>query len=128
MLRIATLMLCLLLAAAAAGRYRAEVSVREAREAVEMLEHEKGDEARRIQVLRAELAWLESPERLVKIAQEKTILEPMTGAQLMSPVEFVTAFAGDSANDRAARAEAIAEAMHLSQNLVQNLRSVPTPQ
>jgi len=44
MLRIATLLLCILLASAAAGRYRAEVSVREARDEINRLQVEKEDE------------------------------------------------------------------------------------
>lgn len=98
MLRIATLLLCILLTAAAAGRYQAEVSVREAREEIKKLEQEKIDEARRIQVLRAELAWLESPDRLAKIAREKTELEPLTGKQLISSAQFVSALSSTAPN------------------------------
>lgn len=97
MLRFCTVLLCLLLAAAVAGRYHAEVSVREEREHIRSLEAKKFEEKRRIQILRAELAWLESPERLVKIAAEKTDLEPITGAQLMDTAEFIAAMKGEAA-------------------------------
>lgn len=96
MLRISTFLLCLLLAAASAGRYRAEVAVRETRQSIEMLEQAKADEERRIQVLRAELAYLENPERLAKIAREKTDLEPLTGHQLLNSGEFLSALGADS--------------------------------
>lgn len=90
MLRISTFLLCVLLAAAAAGRYQAEVQVRQEREAIRNLEAESKEEERRIQVLKAEVAWLESPDRLSKIAREKTGLEPLTGQQLLTSREFVS--------------------------------------
>jgi len=100
MLRVSTFLLCLLLAAASAGRYRAEVAVRETRQSIGDLERTKAEEERRIQVLRAELAFLENPERLAKIAREKTELEPLTGHQLLSPKEFLTAMGADDIIDR----------------------------
>ncbi len=103
MLRIATLLLCILLAAAAAGRYRAEVSVREARDEINRLQVEKEDETRRIQVLRAELAWLESPERLAKIAKEQTQLVPVSGRQIIGSAEFISVFSNEKADVQALR-------------------------
>lgn len=99
MLRIATFLLCLLLAAASAGRYRAEVSVRETRKEIENLQKEQIEEQRRIQVLRAELAYLESPDRLAKIAEDQTDLEPLMGQQLLTSGEFLTAFGVSAADD-----------------------------
>ncbi|MFQ5563153.1 MAG: hypothetical protein ACE5FO_06250 [Parvularculaceae bacterium] len=92
MIRITMIFLCLLLAAAAAGRYKAEVSVRETHEEIRRLQQEKVQELRKIQTLRAELAYLESPERLAKIAEKKTDLKPLTGAQLLSGRQFAAAF------------------------------------
>ena len=92
MIRITMLFLCLLLAAAAAGRYKAEVSVRESRQDIQKLQKEKAQELRKIQTLRAEIAYLESPERLAKIAVKTTDLQPLTGAQLLTADQFVAAF------------------------------------
>lgn len=95
MIRITTIFLCLLLAAAAAGRYRAEVSVRETRMELEKLETSKLEEQRSIQMLRAEVAYLENPERLAKIANAKTDLRPSEQGQTPSAQDFAAAF-GDS--------------------------------
>lgn len=95
MVRITMILLCFLLAAAAAGRYQAEVSVREVRRDIHGLDHARAQELSKIQVLRAEIAYLESPERLAKIASEVTDLQPLSGAQLMTADEFLTAF-GDA--------------------------------
>ncbi len=92
MIRITTIFLCLLLAAAAAGRYRAEVSVRETRMELEKLETSKLEEQQSIQMLRAEVAYLESPERLAKIAKAKTDLRPSESDQMLSAQEFAAAF------------------------------------
>ena len=96
MLRIATLLLCLLLAAASAGRYRAEVAVQETRKDIERLQREQEDEKRRIQVLRAELAFLESPDRLANIAEEQSDLQPLSGRQFYSTSEFIAILTGTS--------------------------------
>jgi cell division protein FtsL len=85
------ILLCLLLLAAAAGRYQAEVAVRETRRELNRLENEKARELSEIQVLRAEIAYLESPERLARIAERHTDLAPLAGAQLMTADEFLIA-------------------------------------
>lgn len=95
MVRITMILLCFLLAAAAAGRYQAEVSVRQVRQEINALDSARVRELSQIQVLRAEIAYLESPERLAKIAAQITDLEPLTGAQLMTADEFLVAF-GDA--------------------------------
>ncbi|WP_411817605.1 hypothetical protein [Hyphococcus sp. DH-69] len=95
MIRITTIFLCVLLAAAAFGRYRAEVSVRELREDIEKIEISQVEEVRAIQMLRAEIAYLENPERLAKVANAKTDLRPSTGDQMMSAREFAAAFGGE---------------------------------
>jgi len=92
MIRIATIFLCLLLAGAAAGRYRAEVSVRETRSELQQLENTKIEEERTIQMLRAETAFLENPERLSKIADAKTTLRPSARSQILSAREFAAVF------------------------------------
>ncbi|PQA89092.1 hypothetical protein CW354_03855 [Marinicaulis flavus] len=82
----------MLLAAAAFGRYRAEVSVRELREDIERIETSKVEEQREIQMLRAEIAYLENPDRLSKIAETKTDLRPSTSAQRVNAREFAALF------------------------------------
>ncbi len=94
MIRITTIFLCMLLAAAAFGRYRAEVSVRELREDIENIETSKVEELREIQMLRAEIAYLENPDRLAKIAETKTDLRPSTLGQRVNARDFA-AFFGD---------------------------------
>ena len=92
MMRLTTLILCLILAAAAAGRYKAESAVRDARTELRQLERAKQTTISDIQLLRAEVAYLESPERLASIAERMTDLEPLSGAQLMTAEDFAIAF------------------------------------
>ena len=92
MIRITTIFLCIVLAAAAFGRYRAEVSVRELREEIDEIETSQVEELRSIQMLRAEIAYLENPERLAKIAEMKTDLRPSDSEQLINAQEFAVAF------------------------------------
>jgi hypothetical protein len=84
-----------LLAAAAFGRYRAEVSVRELREDIERIETSQLEELRTIQMLRAEIAFLENPERLSKVAAAKTDLRPSSGDQLVNAPEFAVLIGDD---------------------------------
>ncbi len=95
MIRITTIFLCVLLAAAAFGRYRAEVSVRELREDIQEIETSQVEELRSIQMLRAEIAYLENPDRLAKVAGTKTDLRPSDSAQLVNAREFA-ALLGDT--------------------------------
>lgn len=94
MIRITTIFLCMLLAAAAAGRYRAEVSVKEARSELKRLEISKWEELRSIQMLRAEVAYLENPDRLSKIAMAKTDLRPSAREQLLTARQFAVIMNG----------------------------------
>lgn len=94
MVRLTMLLLCLLLAAAAAGRYQAEVAVRESRKEIEALKAARTSELQQIQTLRAEIAYLESPERLAALAAKLTDLEPLAADQLMSAADFRVAFGG----------------------------------
>ena len=105
MMRLTMFLLCILLAAAAAGRYQAEAAVRETRFELRRLEKEKADELTQIQVLRAEIAYLESPDRLSAIANKMTDLSPLSGTQLYSADEFELAF-GAGAGPAAAEARA----------------------
>lgn len=97
MLRLTMILLCFILAAAAAGRYQAEAAVRETRLELKRIERAKAEELTSIQLLRAEVAYLESPERLAAIAQRVTDLEPLSGAQLMTAEDFAIAFDGEAA-------------------------------
>ncbi len=99
MMRFTTFLLCLILAAAAAGRYKAEVAVRDAKSEARALEQQKAQELSSIQVLRAEVAYLERPERLAEIAGSVTGLAPLSGAQLMTAEDLEYAF--NSARDAA---------------------------
>lgn len=95
MIRITTIFLCVLLAAAAFGRYRAEVSVRELRKDIERIETSQVEELRSIQMLRAEIAFLENPDRLAKVAEAKTDLRPSTAEQVVNARQFAANFSGD---------------------------------
>ena len=97
MIRISTIFLCILLAAAAVGRYRAEAAVKEARQELERLDMEDVEQRRAIQMLRAEIAYLENPERLARIAEAKTDLRPSQGAQTLSAGQFAAVFGVDDA-------------------------------
>lgn len=92
MMRLTMILLCFVLAAAAAGRYQAEAAVRETRNELKKLERVKEQELTSIQLLRAEVAFLENPDRLATIADKMTSLEPLSGAQLMSADDFRVAF------------------------------------
>jgi hypothetical protein len=94
MMRVTTFILCILLAAAAAGRYTAEEAVRETKREIERLDRAKSSAVDDIQLLRAEVAFLENPDRLARIAGQVTDLSPLTGAQIMTAEDFRVAFSG----------------------------------
>lgn len=96
MVRLTMLLLCLLLAGAAAGRYQAEVAVRQSRKEIEQLKAERASELQQIQTLRAEIAYLENPQRLAALAAKLTDLKPLSADQLMSAEDFRLAFGGQS--------------------------------
>lgn len=108
MMRFTMILLCLVLAAAAAGRYQAEAAVRETRNDLRRLEQTKEKELSSIQLLRAEIAYLESPDRLAEIAESMTDLDPLSGSQLMTAEDFAVAFAKEAAKDPAAASGEIA--------------------
>ena len=95
MFRITTLFFCALFLAAVAGRYRAEESVQNAREELLKLEAEQFEEIRQVKMLRAEIAYLENPERLARIAKATTDLRPPVTTELMTASEFRNAILGE---------------------------------
>ncbi|WP_425409534.1 cell division protein FtsL [Hyphococcus sp.] len=117
MIRITTIFLCFVLAAAAFGRYKAEVSVRELRKEIDSIETSQVEELRSIQMLRAEIAYLENPERLAKIADMKTTLRPSEGEQLQNAQEFAVAFGLEEAapGDDEPASDVILNAMAMAQ-------------
>lgn len=96
MMRLTMILLCFMLAAAAAGRYKAEAAVRETRLELQRLERARTIETSSIHALRAEVAYLESPERLAGVADAVTDLRPLSGAQLLTAEDFVADFGGGS--------------------------------
>ena len=114
MLRISMLLLCLIVAAAAAGRYKADAAVREMRRELGRIDRAKADELSRIQALRAEVAFLESPENLSGIATKMTNLQPLTGAQLLTAQDFGLAF-GEPEEDPQPVASATERSVDLAQ-------------
>ena len=114
MMRLTTLLLCLILAAAAAGRYKAESAVRDSRAELRRLDREKSATISEIQLLRAEVAYLESPERLAAIADRATDLEPLSGAQLLTADDFELAFGANAAARNAATTAENAEPIEVA--------------
>ena len=96
MFRITTIFLCVLLATAATGRYRAEEAVRKAHAEIAALEAKTLDEQRAIQMLRAEIAYLENPARLAKVAEVRTDLRPTERGQILSARQFAQAMGSDA--------------------------------
>jgi len=111
MIRITMIFLCLILAGAAAGRYQAEVRVKQKREEIRALESAKARELAEIQLLRAEIAYLEGPERLADIAEKVTSLKPLTGKQLMTADDFAIAF-GHSQKEAPTAPESVDTILH----------------
>lgn len=114
--RILTLSLCALFIAAAAGRYSAEERVRDTRREIAKLERERAEEERAIQTLRAEIAYLENPNRLAEIATEKTALRPPDSEQLLTAHGFALAMGAGHADpaDRAPPPTFIADAIAMA--------------
>ncbi|MEM6413099.1 MAG: hypothetical protein AAF720_00380 [Pseudomonadota bacterium] len=100
MIRFSTIFLCAVLFVAAAGRYKAETAVREVDKKIAQLKEEQKKELREFQILRTELALLESPDRLAELARAHTDLVPASGAQMMTAEDFLLAFGGHPAADK----------------------------
>ena len=80
------------LAAAVAGRYRAEIAVKSTEDEIGVVETAIEDAEREVRALETSKAYLERPERLEKIALDGTDLEPLSHTQIVSAAEFVAQF------------------------------------
>ncbi|WP_031551094.1 hypothetical protein [Parvularcula oceani] len=88
MMRIVTPILCLALAAAAAGRYHAEADVRAARSELSEVEAARLAEEEKAQRLRLEVEVLESAARLEELNAQTIKLAPARAEQLTTRSEF----------------------------------------
>ncbi|MEM1397240.1 MAG: hypothetical protein AAGH38_07310 [Pseudomonadota bacterium] len=91
-MRISLIILCVVLFAAAAGRYSAEASTQALDRKISKLELQKARQERSIQMLTAEVAMLETPARLQQLAEEMTDLAPPSSDRLLAGREFFLAF------------------------------------
>ncbi|MEM8934797.1 MAG: hypothetical protein AAGC77_00125 [Pseudomonadota bacterium] len=94
MIKITTILLFFLLGLSAVGRYQAETSVRQTQADLVELDLDRIEEERAIKVLRAEIAYLENPERLAKIASATTDLRPTAAHQSHDAREFAALLGG----------------------------------
>lgn len=118
MVRLSMVVLCLVLAAAAAGRYQAEIAVRNARHAIEKLKAERVSELRQVQTLRAEIAYLENPQRLSALSAKLPDLKPVSGGQVLTADAFRAAFATGLVPTQSEPAFAAAPAKRVSEQRV----------
>lgn len=88
MIRVSTIFFCLLLAAAAAGRYQAEAKVRADKLEINKLEEQIADEEYRIGQLQLEVEVLESGQRLSQLAARELALTSVKPYQLQTADEF----------------------------------------
>lgn len=100
MIRLSTLFFCLLLAAAAVGRYKAEANVRADRAEIEAIEMQILEEEQRISELRLEVEVLESGPRLKQLAAGRLDLSPMRSTQLADAEQFASLVSIDGAAPR----------------------------
>ncbi|MGV6802428.1 MAG: hypothetical protein ACWA5L_10945 [bacterium] len=82
MIRLSTIFFCLLLAAAAAGRYQAEASVRADKKEMHRIEQKIEAEKQVINQLQMEVEVLESGARLAALTQQYLELEAVKPRQL----------------------------------------------
>lgn len=115
MIRITLLLLGVILAAAAAGRYKAEAAVRETRKELQALERDKAEELRRLRTLRMEIAYLENPDRLARIVGRSNGLGPLASAQVFSAAEYRLAFGGTKPSTNAAAVPKSVEAIAIAE-------------
>lgn len=98
MLRISTLFFCLLLAAAAVGRYKAEANVRADKAEIRSIESQIAAEEQKISELKLQVEVLESGPRLAQLASHRLDLVPARSAQLADARKFAMLIeAGDAA-------------------------------
>ncbi|MCI5048157.1 MAG: hypothetical protein MRY59_11710 [Aquisalinus sp.] len=88
MIRLATIFFCLLLAAAAAGRYQAEAGVRAQKAEIERIEGLISEEEVAISQLDLQVEVLESAERLSRLSAQRLSLAPVQAEQLHTAEEF----------------------------------------
>ena len=88
MIRITTIFFCLVLAAAAAGRYQAEAKLRADRDEVRRLDQQIDTQSDIIKDLQLEVEVLESAPRLTRLAQENLALNALQPEQLVTVQEM----------------------------------------
>ncbi|WP_306249818.1 hypothetical protein [Parvularcula sp. IMCC14364] len=90
MIRFATIFFCLLLAAAAAGRYQAEAGVRAQKAEIQSVEQRIAEEEAAISQLDLQVEVLESAERLARLSAQRLVLAPVHSDQLHTAEEFAS--------------------------------------
>ena len=88
MMRFSTIFFCILLAAAAAGRYQAEAGVRAQKAEIEAIEQEIAVEQELVEQLDLEVEVLESSSRLSQLAVHRLDLTAVKPYQLQTAEEF----------------------------------------
>ncbi len=95
MMKISTIIFCVFLALAAAGRYKAEAGVRADKADIRAMEREIRDEKAAIEELRLQVEVLESQPRLTDLARRYTDLEPIRPEQLKTARDFAGLISDD---------------------------------
>ncbi len=114
MIRISTIFFCLLLAAAAVGRYRAEASVRAERAEIDQIEQGIKQEQARISKLQLEVEVLESPKRLAQLGAANKNLQPIQPHQVLTAEKFAALMGDEAAQDQPANESFIVDAIAMS--------------
>ncbi len=105
MMRISTIFFCVLLAAAAAGRYRAEASVRADKAEIDKIDAEIAEEERQISKLDLEVEVLESSARLSQLALHRLELTSVKPYQLHTADQFARVISVDIPDPLPTRAQ-----------------------
>ncbi len=92
MSRIALMFSLAFLAASAVGRYQAERAVKNVEELIADTEREIAVAERDVRALETSRAYLERPDRLERVAEAGTDLQPLSRSQLLTAAEFVSRF------------------------------------
>ncbi|MBB4659875.1 hypothetical protein [Parvularcula dongshanensis] len=116
MIRVLTPALCLMLAAAAAGRYHAEASVREARVELSSVRSALADEEERERRLRMEVEVLESASRLTSLNAQTVGLGAARPEQMTTREDFAAMIGREAKPDHRldAQADTIGNAITMS--------------
>ena len=88
MIRFSTIFFCLILAAAAVGRYRAEAGVRAERDNISRIEQQIDRQRAKISKLQLEVEVLESPKRLTELGATRDGLRPIQPRQVLTAEKF----------------------------------------